>query len=879
MNVHAQAIGRVSSDTTRNEVRNGGINRKVIKDTLLVKADTGLIKLDSNVVVKDSFLVPYANSEISDEVKYIAEDSIVYDVASRKLFLYKNSKITYTDMNVEAELINFDWHSMNLTANGGVDSLGKAYGNPIYTQGDREYVTNKMVYNFKSKRGKVYDVITKEGEGFLHGEEVKKDPQQNWYIKNAKYTTCDHEHPHFYIAANRLKLIPNKMIITGPANLVFSDVPTPIYLPFGLFPVKTGQRSGLILPQNYGFQPVFNIRGIGYYWAVNDHLGISFTGDIFFNGGVGFQTYAQYARNYKYTGNIRLGISRTYTSAVVNPLEDKPSTEFNIEWSHTQSVKAHPTFTFSSNVNFRTGNYYRNNLETGRQITNAIATSNISLSKKFRNKQYYFNFGASSRQDLSTKEIAVDLPNFFFYTPFSPFKSKIETGEKKWFEKFNISYTAEAKANVQTYDTIIFTKYTLDRIQKAIKNTATIQWNSKIFKFFNINFNANAADRLYFERSYRGIDPNIPDTVYTPEKKIDTILMGKFVTNRMKDVNNVFDYSVGTAFNTTIYGMYNFKSKRLKAIRHQLTPSFSYSYSPDFSSQKFGYYYWAAQTRGGAYERISYYESNIFGSPGIGTQSILSFSLNNNITAKIFNPKDTANPTKKISILDQLSIGASYNFAADSIRLSNIGITARTNLGTNFSSDISLNFDPYAPDSNGRKTKYFAIEKQFGLVRFVNFGWRFNYSLSSSQVNKRINASEKGTEAERRDLLNQYYLYYDFNSPWNLATNFDFGATQLRALGRDTVVFNATINLMNFDVNITPKWKFAMSSGFDFISKKITMTNLKIIRDLHCWEIVFNYSPISTLGPTYSMEIHPKSSLLQDLKITRTKTVYDSYFK
>jgi lipopolysaccharide assembly outer membrane protein LptD (OstA) len=845
-----------------------------VSDSVAVNSKDSLPSL----TVADSISLPVSSSEINDEVTYEAADSIIYDIKARKMYLFNNSKIKYTDMKVDADQIDFDWNTMNLTAKEKIDSNGNKIGTPVYRQGEREYVSEKMMYNFKSKRGKVFNVVTKEGEGYLHGEEVKKDERDHWNVSHAKYTTCNNEHPHFYIASNKIKLIPDKLIISGPANFVFSDVATPFYLPFGMFPVKQGRASGLILPQQYLFAPVFTLKGMGYYWAVNNKLGVALTTDLAFNGSYGFQTAINYDVKYKGKGSIAAGVNRLVIGDLDDPKTPRPTTEFNFAWTHAQSPKAHPTFSFSSSVNFRTSNFFKNSLITDNRLTQALVSSNINFSKRFRGKPYSITFGLNGRQDLASRKVDIDLPNFNFYVPFSPFKSKIETAEKKWFEKINMTYSTVAQSILSTYDSLLFKRQASDNIKFGINHNLSVGWNTKIFKYLNLSLNSGLAERWYFDRMEKYWDGLAPDTIKIGAK--DSIAFGKVLSRKERGFYSVHDFNISGAMNFNIYGLYNFNAKKLKAIRHSFNPQFVFRYQPDFSKPLWNYYRYVQSNSKGDSTLYSYYQNNIYGTPSIGQVAAIELTLNNNLAMKLLKIKDTANPVKKINLLDNFGVNLGYNFAADSIKMSLVNFFLRSTISNNFSLNFSLAFDPYKSDSNNIRTNTFYLESDKKLLRFTQTSLGVNFNIGSSQFTKKVNASSFGTNEEKQEVIQNYIMYYDFNSPWNFAATLDFSATQAKVKGIDTIIFRQNLNIVNFDFNLTPKWKIALNTGYDFTSSQIALTNIRIIRDLHCWELSFNYTPISGIaGQTYLIELRPKSSLLQDLKLTRSKTIIDSYFK
>ena len=778
------------------------------------------------------------------------------------LHLFNESKISYTDMLIESYFIDYDWTSGVLAGNQ-LKIGDTVLGRPYMQQDKKDYFTDKLLYNFKTKKGKVYDIITKEEEALLHGHEVKKDSIGNWFISKAKYTTCDHEHPHFYFNAKKLKLTTKKSIVTGPTNLVISDVQTPIYLPFGIFPAQKGRRSGIIFPQQYGFSPFFNVQNMGIYLGINDYMDARLLADVYFNGSYKFVGNMRYNKLYKYDGEFTAETNRIYTGDgdADNPtVVNNTPINYIFNWRHTQSPKAHPTFTFNSDLRYMTQGAINRSLTLDqRRITGQIV-SNLNATKRFRKLPIFINAGISYNQDLKTETVSGTLPSLRINYNGNVYQNP----NKQNSVVVGLQYTTSAIAQLPTTaDSNIFNGSFLKNLNLGVQHNAGFSFqNIKLFKYFNLIPRLNYNENMYFKKINitRDIGKKIPDSVITD---------GLFTAR---------DFSGEMSLRTVIFGMFKMsKNGLLQGIRHQLIPELNFSYTPDFGTDFWDYYRSYTDTFN---KEVKYFQYlGTAGAINSGANGILRFGINNAIEGKFRNKKDTVLGSKKMMLLDALSISSSYNLNLDSFKLDRftVGFSNSTLGFLTFSG--SMFFDPYTYENGVRKDKFKLSEGQ-GLFRFLNMNATANLVLSSNNFSKNILNSKKGNEYERNFIYRNYHYFYDFNSPWNLAMSFNvnvenkFTANKLN----DTSIVNASILLNNFDFNLTPKWKIGVTSGFDFTTKQLGMTTISAIRDMHCWEFRVSYTPISNIGQAYLIEIRPKSALLQDLKLTRNKPAVENFF-
>lgn len=827
----------------------------------------------------DTVDIIYGDDDIKSPITYTANDSIVYDVKNQKLLMYGESKMRYDDLNIDAERVTFNWSNSLLTAEGAEDSLGNLYGTPVFNQKDNDFEAKKMEYNFKTGKGKTYEVVTEEGGAFIHTKVVKKNEFDEWYGYKTWYTTCeDKSHPHFYIEANKSKVVPGKVMVTGPANLVVSGVNTPLYLPFAIVPSDKGRRSGIIFPE-YGEAPSlgFFFRNMGYYWAVNDMMSLAFTTDIYTRGTFRVGVASNYVKRYKYNGNFSLDYTRTPpTDKAIS--KDGAGNDFRINWTHTMDAKARPNNSFNASVQGSSSNFNQNTLVTTEQALEVQLSSNVNYVRRFQGKPMSFSLGARHNQNLRTNQVSITAPEAsFIVTRVQPFQKKIRTDKKAFYENIGIQYSTRAKTYVEGIDSTFFTRNTLDNLQYGFQHDATVDAPFNLLKFFRINPSFRYTERWYFEQETKRFDP---DTSFILVGDIfDTV-----VTNVQSDFNRGFyairNFSFSTDVNTTLTGILNFNSEKIKAIRHVVKPNMRYTFTPDFSQDRWGVwdtYFDEELQRDERYNRFARL-NNLYGSPPQGRQNTVTFSVTNNFEMKKLNKKDTVKSYKNVGIIDNLTFQTGYNFSADSLKIQPFVINAAsTYLNNLLFWNFRSSFSPYAVDERLRPINTTVWEANKRLLRLQNMSLALNMNFSPN-IKGKAPVPRTGTIEERQFVLNNPGLFYDFNIPWSLQVGYNINASKGHPNNIDSLVISANSLTFGGHINLTPKWQINVNSGFNVRDKDITLTNVRVERDLHCWVLAFNWTAFPVERQTYAIDLHVKSPILQELRLSRKQPPNTSGF-
>lgn len=844
-------------------------------DTLLVRADTLLPENDS-LPADTSKAKGISQSAMDAKVEYQAKDSIRFDVRTQQVYMYREAEIHYEEINLNAAYVEVDFKKSLAFAKGLEDSTGQIYGDPVFEESGQSYKSKSMKYNYNTKKGIIQKVFTEDGEGYLHGEVIKKMEDGDINIKSGQYTTCNlEEHPHFAFRYYKSKVIPGEKIITGPAFLEIEEVPTPLFIPFGLFPNQTGQRSGIVIP-TYGESADrgFYFENGGYYWAINDYLDLKLVGDIYTRGSWAVKPSMNYRKRYKYSGNINLTYAINKVG-VEGSQDFRESKDFAIRWSHSQDPKARPNSRFSANVNIVSNQYNVFNPTTSQDYLSNTFASSVTYQTNF-NQKYFLTVGANHSQNTLNKSVSMTLPEVSFnINRFYPLERKKRAGSKKWYENISVNYSMNAKNSIEVADSLLFQPGWENKFRNGVRHSIPVSSTVKVLKYFNLTNSVNFTDRMYFEtiRKYY-----VNDTLFQGN---DT-LVGYVETDTVGGFRNAFDFSLSSSITTKLYGMLAFRKGPIRAIRHVLTPTVSFTYTPDFSDESWGYYQEYYNRDLDEMVPYSIFESGIYGSPPENKSGRVNFSLSNNLEIKVPSKKDTVTGTRKITLLDQFTLSASYDLAKDSLNWSKLNMSARTNLFKGVDLRYSSSWDPYITDSTGnRNIDRYEWDVNRRLFRLEQSRWNLGvrYSINSDML-KAKEKPEEGSENEFEQIQQNPEDYIDWSIPWDLSLNYTLTySTGFDLINGEWEKREKTVQTisLNGSVKLTPKWTISANTNYDFEQGRLSYTSLNIYRDLHCWEMRFNWIP---LGPrkSWNFAISVKSSMLQDLKLTKKKDFRDNYY-
>ncbi|HEY9006787.1 MAG TPA: putative LPS assembly protein LptD [Ohtaekwangia sp.] len=846
-------------------------------------ADT-IPPIKSDTLKADSVKTP-PKGDIETTINYSARDSIRATLDNQMVWLYGQAKIVYGDIELEAEEIVIDYANNTLTAHGKRDSLGQRIGYPVFKNGPELYETKDIVYNFKTKRARISEVVTQQGEGYLHSQAAFKNEKNEILSIHNSYTTCNLEHPHFRIRATKTKAIPNDKIVAGPFYMEFNDIPLPIGFLFGMFPSPRKSASGIIVP-SYGEERRrgFNLRGGGYFFDISEYMKLALTGDIYSKGGHALYANSTYLKKYHYSGSLNFAYSKNPDS------DDKIETQnftkdFRLTWSHSPQSKG--TGRFSASVNAATSTFNKNNyINTITQNTSALSnistklSSNISYSKKFTGTPFTLGLNMSHNQDLVTKNVDLSLPTMTLnMTNLYPFQKKSGMGSGP-LDNFSISYSMAASNRVTNDLGRLTTEATKDSIapftfnnfgtffangKKGMRHSIPMSFSFKALRYFTVSPSISYEEKWYGEKINWG--PNA-DT---------TVLLNKGTTHGF---NRIANYSFSTSLTTRMYGTYFIKRSKIKAIRHIVNPSISFGYTPDFSNNPD---YFEKLNHHGTWLIKSRHEGYVYGGSNTGRAGSIGFSLGNNLEAKVQGIEDSV--ARKVMLLNNLSFSTSYNLIADSFNLAPVSMAANTNILDNtLNLNVSATLDPYnyavfpveGEEPQEKRTRYLAW-KSGHVGRITSATLAMSTNLNPKKRNKNTTSREKIAKSqlpqqEKDFLIQNPDVYLDFDIPWSLNVSYNLAYNH-------TVNNNPTITqtlTANGDVSLSQYWKITYSTGYHFESKEFTQTNLGISRDLHCWALHLNWTPFGRFQ-SFNFTINVKASILQDLKLERRKSFYDTF--
>ncbi len=869
-------------------------------DTIPVKSgDTSFTSLaisgkDTNIIGKqvDTLNFKISKDSMNAPVNYHAQDSMVLDVATQKIMLYGKTEVKYTDIKLSAPLIVFDQESSVVTARMAKDTSGQVLGMAKLVQSETETVSDSIFFNFKTQKGLTHSSFFQQQEIYNYAEKVKKADPETFFAYKGRFTTCNLDTPHFAFRFHKAKFINNKLAVTGPVHPEFEGVPIPIYLPFGIFPLKTGRHSGLLPPQftvteNFGV----GLEGLGYYKVINDNFDAKIWSDIYSYGSWRLNLAPSYRKRYRYNGNFTLSVQNTKNAFKGDPDYSQNRTFF-ITWNHTMDSKARPGVNFSAYVRAGSSKYLTNvqnghlvnagnsglNLSSGNNylqplnFTNQLSSS-ISYQRSWAGKPFHLSVNLNHNQNTSTRLVNLNLPDVaFIMNTVYPFKPKESVGSSKWYERLGVGYNGNVKGQVTFYDTSFNFKQLIDTFQWGASHEIPIQLSLPPIGPLQIGPSFSYRERWYAQKFHRSWNP--------VTQKLDTTVNKGFYTGR--------EMSVGIGVSTAIFGTWQSKNKEshVQAIRHVMRPTIGFNYKPDMMEP---YYYRTQVNKAGNKLLFSDFDGSIFGAFSPGKTGGIGFGLDNNLEMKVRSLADSATGgTKKVKLLDGFGVSGGYNFLADSFQLSTFSLYARSYLFEKINITANASLDPYQidPKTGFRVNKYAWQGAKFSLGNITSGSVNVSTNFSSKKKDNKKKSLEELAKQAGDDLTvdqMQQQLDYvrrnpaefaDFNIPWsvNLGWSLSF-ARLLQPNYTFKTQFTSSFNF-NGDFNISPKWKVGATGYYDLTKNKLQSLTTFISRDLHCWQLAINVTPVG-LYRFFSISVNPKSGLLRDLKINRTRYFYN----
>ena len=877
-----------------------------VKDSLVSVMDTANFMQDTirvDTLKSDTTItgrIVISPDAVEMPIAYNAIDSQYINMDEQKVYLINGASAVYGDISLEAYYIVLDLNTSEVNAWGRRDSTGKLVDTPRFKDGDEEFEADELTYNFKTKRAMIRNIVTEEQEGFLHSEITKRQMDGSLHVRGSKYTTCNAEEPHFYVSLPKAKMIPNEKIVSGPAYLVLEDIPLPLVLPFGYFPVQKEYASGILIPR-YGEE---NNRGyflkeMGYYFAVSDYFDLRFTGDIYTNGTWRLSTATNYTKRYKFSGNFSFNYANNVTG--YKGLENyAKSSNYSVRWTHTQDAKARPGTRFSASVNLSSSGFDRENSYSVQEHVNTTKQSSISYSKTWAGSPFNFSMSLNHSQNSASKAVSLNLPKMSFgMSRIYPLQSIGSGGTTKWWQELQLQYSANLDNRISTTDEKMFTSAMFEDMKNGFQHDIPVSIPIRPFNNFSISPTLRYSGVLFTERTTKRWEPEYID----PETN-DTISTVISDTEEGFFYGHAINPSISASYSPQIFGTFQFKNpeSRIIAVRHVMKPSVSFSYVPSVKGLSSDMYREVQIDTAGNTREYSIYENGIYSTPSLSRRSgNLNFSLTNIIEAKVRPKNDTADTERKVKILDNLSLNTSYNLFADSLKWSPVSLVMRTSLFNELSISARGNFDLYATDSLFRRINKSEWSVNRKPARMTNFNLSLNFELNNllktilgedrerrtpartgpereqsglGGMPESLEASGRRDQAERRQSaggMYDEYGYADFNIPWTMRIAYNFYYTK----SREESVINQNVTASG-NVTLTKNFALTYSTGYDFRSKEITMTRIGITRDLHCWEMSFNWIPTGYLK-SWDFTIRVKASVLKDLKYERRKDYHDNY--
>ena len=858
---------------------------KPVSDTVIVKTDT--ITIDTTFIT----LKQFSPNAIDKQVTYTSRGRKSNDLVNKKVTLIDEAVIKYGEIEISADSIVFNMEHNTLFATGRRDTSGTIKGTPVFKEGEQEIESDSMLYNFVTRKAIAYNIITKQEDGLLHSAVTKLLDDGTSNISRSTYSTCDADVPHFYINLPKAKIYPGKKIISGPGYLVLEGIPLPIALPFGFFPIQTKRAaSGLIIPRiGQEQERGYNLTEGGYYFAINNYFDLTLKGNIYTNGTWMLTASSNYNKQYKFSGQMSFSYANNISGHKGLP-DYRKSSNYKITWNYSQNAKARPGSRFSANVNMSSSGFDRTN---SYQVSEHVTTqrqSSVSYSKTWEGTPFNLSTSMNHNQDVRTKRVNLNLPKLNFnVSRIYPLKGK-SGGVKKWYQELQFQYSASLDNQISTYDTLLFTNKVWNSMRNGFKHDIPVSLQIRPFRNFSISPQVTYSGVLYTQKYDKRWVTDFFD------RELNEVV-SKIVTDTSRGVfyGHSINPSISAGFNPQVYGLYTFRPEsRIQSVRHVMKPSVSFNYIPALKGISTDLYRQVQSDTLGNYREYSIFEGNIYGTPSLSKRSSgISFSLTNIIEAKVFDKNDTTGKPKKVKIIDNLGINTSYNVFADSMRWSPVSMVMRTTLFNNIGISANGNFSLYGLNSKGQTIGTFAYAQNRKLMRLTNFSVSLDFDLgrliqgdksrqnsgTPQQAAGQMAPGMSGEEDERSipgaartTILTDEYGYALFDVPWSMRVSYNLN--YMKPAFKST--FTQTLSV-NGNVNLTKKMAVTYTSGFDFARKEITMTQIGITRDLHCWDMSFNWIPNGSMK-MWNFTIRVKAAVLSDLKYERRKDYHDNIY-
>jgi lipopolysaccharide assembly outer membrane protein LptD (OstA) len=800
---------------------------------------------------------------------------MVLDFPAKTITLYNKANVKQKDINLDAYKIVLDQDKQLMIATPSKDTAGAMIGQPKFVQGTNNMTGDTLIFNTKTQKGYTRNTYTDQEEMFVHAQQMKKISKNEYFAWKGRITTCDLDPPHFAFVADKMKLVNGKLAITGPIHPEFEGVPIPIYLPFGFFPLSQGRHSGLLPPQfTVNQQFGLGLEGLGYYKVLNDNFDLTTRGDIYSYGGYRINVTPTYRVRYRYQGSMTFSFQNSRILSDLGTQEYTTTKTFNLSWSHTVDSRARPGQTFSASVNAGSTKYNQFQTVNSQLAYQNQLSSSITYSKNWSNL-YNLTVSANHQQNNLTRLVSVNLPNMAFtVNNFYPLQRKQLVGEAKWYEKLGIGLNSSLANQISFYDSALTVKRLLDTLNYGAQHSIPISLALPSLGPLQISPGISYRENWYGRK--------VINQWSDKDQKVDTTSTKGFYRSS--------DVSLSLGVNTALYGMYDRSAKggSLMAIRHTMRPSFSVSYDPGLAKKD---YYTAQIDSSHRTANLSYYQNSMFGSLTGQAFGGMSFGIDNNLEMKVRSKKDTSNAgIKKVKLIDGFGFNGSYNFLADSMKLSNISLYLRSTLFEKINITAGANLDPYQQNRYGTDINKYAWEGgKFSLGNITTGNVAISTSFKSKPKDKSVDSAATANasnnelyrpltleeqQAQLQYIRNNPAQFADFNITWSL--NVSYSLSFSRVLRPDysgyNTILNSNVNLSG-DFNLTEKWKVGMSTYYDFNGSGLQNVTAFLSRDLHCWQMSINVYSGVTRG--FNITINPKSGLLKDLKINRSRYFYN----